>query len=181
LPARAPQAPVTAFGRALRRLGRRDHSEGELRRALLRDGFPAPEVDEALGRLRGRGWLDDGEFAYRFARSRMTTQGMGRQRVRQALRQRAVGREEVERGLAAALQEVSEAGAIDALARRYWRQRASDEPARRVRRLWAFLVRRGFPRGLVTERIAALWPRWREALEGLEIGEPADPDTDLAE
>ena len=29
----------------------------------------------------------------------------------------------------------------------------------------AFLLRRGFPAGLVRERLSALWPRWREGLE----------------
>ena len=63
---------------------------------------------------------------------------------------------------------------LDGLARRYWRQHAGVEPARRLPRLWAFLLRRGFAPGLVHERLAALWPRWKDALEGLEPAEPAD-------
>ena len=42
-------------------------------------------------------------------------------------------------------------------------------PADRMRRLWAFLMRRGFPAGLVHERLRALWPTQGEILEGLEV------------
>jgi len=158
---------VNARQRALRRLARRDHSEAELRRALARDGFSAETVDETLERLRTERYLDDRGFAERFARSRMAHQGLGRNRVRQALRQRGVSRAIIEAGVAAGLQEVSEAEAIEALARRYWRQHGRDEPLQRIRKLWVFLLRRGFPPGPTRERLSRLWPRWREGLEDL--------------
>jgi 3-methyladenine DNA glycosylase Tag len=60
------------------------------------------------------------------------------------------------------------------VARRYWRSHARVEPARRLPRLWAFLVRRGFAAGLVHERLSAMWPRWSDALEGLEPIEPLE-------
>ena len=69
--------------------------------------------------------------------------------------------------MAEALRDVSEADALESLARRYWRLHPRDEPLRRIRKLWAFLLRRGFPAGMVRERLAALWPRWREGLEDL--------------
>ena len=34
-----------------------------------------------------------------------------------------------------------------------------------------FLIRRGFPAGLVQDRLRVLWPRWGDALEGLEPAE----------
>lgn len=172
MPRRAAAAPPpTAYQRALRRLGRRDHSVAELRRALLDRGHEADEVEAALERLRRERYLDDAGFAERFARSRMAHQGHGRHRVRQDLRLRGVDRRTSEAGIAGALLEVDENALVDGLARRYWRQHAAVEPERRLPRLWAFLVRRGFAPGLVRDRLQALWPRWSDALEGLE---PAD-------
>jgi hypothetical protein len=85
-----------------------------------------------------------------------------------------VGRGEVEAGLRRAAAEVDEAVVLDGVARRYWKAHARVEPERRLPRLWAFLLRRGFPPGLVRDRLRALWPRWSDALEGLEpIEEPA--------
>jgi len=60
------------------------------------------------------------------------------------------------------------------VARRYWRQHGREEPVQRIRKLWAFLLRRGFPAGLVRERLSALWPRWGDALTGLEPVEESE-------
>jgi regulatory protein len=118
--------------------------------------------------------VDDNAYAARFARSRLAHHGQGRARIRQGLRQRGVGREHAEAGLVAALQEVSEDEVLDKLARRYWRQHTRVEPARRLPRLWGFLLRRGFAAEHVRRRLRALWPRWSDALEGIEPAE--DPD-----
>jgi regulatory protein len=160
-------SPTLARQRALRRLARRDHSEAELKRSLARDGFAPSVVDETLARLRIEKYLDDQGFATRFARSRVEHHGLGRNRVRQALRARGVSRAIIEKGVAEALQDVSEAEVLEDLARRYWRQHGRDEPLQRIRKLWAFLLRRGFPSGLTRDRLAELWPRWREGLEDL--------------
>jgi regulatory protein len=173
---RSPSPPSgTPYHRALQRLARRDHSEAEIRRALARDGFPAEAIEATVQRLRAARYLDDDGFAARYATSRMRHQGLGRYRVRQDLQRKGVATKAAEAGVREALGEVSEADTIDALARRYWKARATDEPARRVRKLWAFLLRRGFPADLVQARLRALWPRWKDALDGLEpIDDPED-------
>ena len=165
-------SPRLARQRALRRLARREHSEAELRVGLVRDGFPARVVDATLDRLRSEKYLDDAGFAERFARSRVAHHGLGRHRVSQALRARGVSRAIIETGVAEALRDVSEAEALEDAARRYWRNHGRDEPVQRIRKLWAFLLRRGFPAGLTRDRLAALWPRWREGLE--DLAEPDD-------
>jgi regulatory protein len=163
-----PEPERTAYARALGRLARRDHSQAELKRALLDRGHPPDEVEAAVDRLRAERFLDDGSFAERFARSRLQNYRLGRHRIRQSLHRRGVERQVAEAGLRKALDDAPEHDAIDALARRYWQSHRRDEPALRVRRLWGFLLRRGFPATLVSERLRALWPRWRDALEGLE-------------
>jgi SOS response regulatory protein OraA/RecX len=125
-------------------------------------------VHEAIARLRSARYLDDAGYAERFARSRLAHHGLGRARIRQGLRQRGLTRATAEAGIAAALREVPEHQVLDNLARRYWRQHARVEPARRVPRLWAFLLRRGFAPEQVRDRLSVLWPRWADALEGLD-------------
>ena len=154
--------------RALARLARRDHSEQEIRRALQGDGFGDEAIEETVARLRRERYLDDAGFAARLARSRLAHTGLGRNRVRFELRKKGVGRATAEKGLAEGLAEVPEGPALDTLARRFWKSRERDEPRQRLRKLWAFLIRRGFPAALVGERLRALWPRWSDALEGLE-------------
>jgi len=164
----------SAFQRALARLARRDHSEAELRRVLERKGYEADEIDDALERLRERRFVDDAQYATRFARTRMSLRGQGRNRIRQALRQRGVDRPVVERGLEEAAEDVSEAEVLDEVARRYWRTYQRDEPERRLRRLSDHLYRRGFPGTLIVERLRVLWPRWSDALAGCDPVDDAD-------
>jgi regulatory protein len=172
-PLEDPGSEKLAYNKALTRLARREMSSAEVRKGLARDGFAESAVEGALSRLQEQRYLDDSRLGERFARSRLADRGLGRHRVRQALVQKGLSRGIIESSLRAALTEVSEADAIDRLARRYWRQKAGQAPERRVKGLWAFLVRRGFPAGLVGERLRVLWPRWGDALAGLE---PVEPD-----
>jgi regulatory protein len=162
-----PRSETTAYARALGRLARRDHSEAEMRRALRARGCTAEEVDSALEQLRSQRYLDDAAFAERFARSRLQGHRVGRNRIRQGLRQRGVDGKVAEEGLRKALADVPEREAMEAAARAYWRTHGRDEPKLRIRKLWAFLLRRGFAADLVGDRLSALWPRHRSDLEGL--------------
>ena len=156
---------------ALGKLARRDRSKEEIRRALLRDGYEPAVVEAVLIRLAQDRYLDDAGYAARVARTRLRIDGLGRNRIRQDLRARGVPRDAAEGGLAEALGEVPELEGLDRVAHRYWRNRTADEPRQRLRKLWAFLTRRGFPSDLVRARLAELWPRWRDALDGLEVAE----------
>ncbi len=148
-------------------------SSAEVRRGLSRDGFTEAATEGAVKRLEEQRYLDDSRMGERIARSRLSDRGYGRARVRQALSQKGLSRGIIESSLRAALADVSEADQIDRLARRYWRQKVGHAPERRLKGLWAFLIRRGFPAGLVGERLRVLWPRWGDALAGLE---PAESD-----
>jgi len=163
--------PSSAYKRAIARLARRDHSEGEVRRALLEEGHGKEEVEDVISRLRSRRLLDDEAFALRFAR-RGFDRHYGRNHLRSALAHKGLAPSVVERGLKEALAQRSEAEGLEEVAQRYWRQRASDDPPLRMRKLWGFLVRRGFPSDLVLERLRVLWPSWRDALDDLDDQEP---------
>jgi regulatory protein len=164
----------TALGRAVARLARRDHSEAELRAALAAEGWSPSETDAALARLRESRYVDDEGLAGRFARSRLLGGTAGTRRIRQTLRSRGVAAEASEQGVAAALAETSEADAVDAVARKHWGRRPGEDPRRRLRRVAALLLRRGFPAALVQERLTALWPRWSEAIAGLTESEDGE-------
>jgi regulatory protein len=151
-------------------LARREFSEEQLRQALLAKELPEADVAAAIESLRSQRYLDDASLAVRYARSRMEFRGQGQHRIRRSLRQKGLPRAIIEEGLRGAAAEVDEAAVLDRQARRYWAQRQKQPPARRLQGLWAFLLRRGFPAALVADRLRALWPRWSDALDGLEPG-----------
>jgi regulatory protein len=164
---------------ALRLLAVRDRTERELREALLRRGHPPDGVDAVIARLRGQGLLDDAACARRAARRGLAERGVGSRRIRQELGHRGVERGTTELSLSAALEETSEAQAIDKAALRYWHAHRAEEPVARARKLWAHLVRRGFPPALVSARVGALAPGLRSGLVDAEAadaeeGEPVD-------
>jgi regulatory protein len=174
-PRDTPKLPArTAFASALRRLARRDHSEHELREALRGEGQSDEDVEDALARVKSARYLDDRTYAERYTRTRLQGQRQGRMRIRQGLRTRGVAGELVERALQKAAAEGMETEALDAAARSYWRTHPRVEPALRIRRLFVFLMRRGFPAALVHERLRALWPTTGARLEEFEAVDDAD-------
>jgi hypothetical protein len=58
MPPRQAATPPTAYGRAILRLARRDHTVAELRRALRERGYPQDEIEQAIERLRAALALD---------------------------------------------------------------------------------------------------------------------------
>jgi regulatory protein len=70
--------------RALRLVGYRERSVGELRDRLLADGFPALMVTEIVTSFERSLLVDDVRFAASFVRSR-TMNGFGRQRIEREL------------------------------------------------------------------------------------------------
>jgi SOS response regulatory protein OraA/RecX len=170
-----PQDPASAaraaLVRAFVRLGYRDQSSAELRRALTREGFETEAVDAVLERLLARRLLDDTAFAERLAR-RSLGRGLGRKRIALALGQRGVPREVAQAGLTQALELVPEAEVLETVAQRYWLRQTRLPPAVRARRLFAFLVRRGFPVAAVLRETRRLCPSQAELVENLATEEP---------
>src|SRR5215470_952968 len=75
---------------AVKTLGARAYSTGELRRKLALKAERASDVDETISRLRDCGYLNDKRFAESYAGSRLENQGLGKLRVLRDLRERKV-------------------------------------------------------------------------------------------
>jgi regulatory protein len=65
----------TALDCGLRLLGRRAHSQAELRQKLRRRDFDVAEVDQAMLRLDELGYLNDAAYAERLVRRRSGSRG----------------------------------------------------------------------------------------------------------
>ncbi|WP_293367402.1 regulatory protein RecX [Nevskia sp.] len=84
-----PLAPEAARERALRALGRREHSARELTRKLTHDGLDKGNAAEVVGELSESGWQSDARYAGLLTRSRIS-QGYGPLRIRAELSARGV-------------------------------------------------------------------------------------------
>src|SRR5690242_18586294 len=106
---------------ALKSLGGRAQSTGELRTKLRRRAERAGDVDDVLARLKDDGYLNDQRFAEGFAAARLSNDKFGRTRVMQDLRQRRVAPSLAERTVTEIYSEVNEEALIEDWIRRKYR------------------------------------------------------------
>ena len=142
---------------ALRFLGYSARSRSEMQKRLERDEF-APEIIEAvLADLEARNWVNDAKFAHDWVEDRAERKKYGRGRLAAELRRKGVDKEMV----TAALDTVEEADelarAMSAAASR-WKLSADETDREAIqaekRRIGAFLQRRGFGWGIITQVLA---------------------------
>jgi regulatory protein len=139
-----------AAARVLRYLRQRPRTAQEVRLFLRRHGHPEDTVQTVVAELEAQRVVDDARYAALFVESRRSGRPVGAARIARELRQRGVGRELVEsvvgaRGAAGVESELERALAAArprlAAAARLGRERG-------MRRLVAFLQRRGFSAGV---------------------------------
>jgi len=106
---------------ALKVLGGRAYSTGELREKLHRRAERAEDVDDILSRLKRSGYLDDKRYAESYAASRLSGEKFGRTRVVRDLRQHRVAPALAERTVEKVYKEVDEVALIEDWIRRKYR------------------------------------------------------------
>lgn len=145
---------------ALRILSYRFNSEAELRAKLARKRFEDADVERAIERLRGEGWIDDARFAGVFVRTR-AAKNIGRSRIARELQQAGVEREIAALALRENVGEEAEAESLRAAAVKRARmlvRRNGEEwlgTAEGRNKLITWLLKQGYDAGLVREAVKA--------------------------
>ena len=142
----------TARDRALRLLGTRWRSRAELERRLLKAGFEPEEISAALEDLAAAGLVDDRRFAEELVRSRARGRLLGDRAIQAALAASGVDpglRQEALRGAG------DEAERAMTLARKKAARMVGEVPEAATRRLYGFLVRRGYGPGIARDATRA--------------------------
>jgi len=116
-----PLDPDKLLNVALRALGQRAHSSGELREKLRRRAQNDQDVDAVLAKLKDSGYLNDRRFAESYAAARLQNQGLGKMRVLRDLRQRRVAPKLAEQVTEKTYQQTNEADLIEEFLRRKYR------------------------------------------------------------
>jgi regulatory protein len=111
---------------ALKVLGGRAHSSGEMRQKLARRALHPEDVDDVLSRLKEHGYLNDQRFAETFAAARLENQRLGRTRVISDLRQRRVAPGLAEGSVRKVYQDVNETALIEEWIRKKYRLASRD-------------------------------------------------------
>jgi regulatory protein len=163
---------------ALKTLGGRAQSTGELRERLRLRAGRAADVDSVLARLKELGYLNDQRFAEGFAEARLSGDKLGRARVIQDLRRRRVAPSLAESAVQKTYRDVDETALIEGWIRRKYRMapRAGlfaeeKDLAAAYRRL----ARAGFRSGEII-RVLKRFAKNPELLDGFEPPEEQTED-----
>ena len=143
--------------RAVRLLAAKPRPLAELRERLLEKSWTDAEiVDAVIEKLREYGYVDDEKFARDLAASKLRQKPLGRRKLEQILTQKKLGQDEIDAAVEAAYAAATESELIDdAIARRV-ATRGIPADRRELNRLYAHLMGRGFPYGLIRDRLKDL-------------------------
>jgi regulatory protein len=161
---------------AVRALGGRAHSTGELREKLRRRAERAEDVEAVLAKLKELGYLDDKRFAESYAAARLENQGLGKMRVLRDLRQRRIAPQLAEQVTEKTYQETDETKLIEEFLKRKYRGKKLGEFLGEEKNLAAAYRRlryAGFSAG-ASIRVLKRYARQAEELEGLEVEDPGE-------
>jgi len=144
-----------ALAAAYRLLARRDHSVHEVRSSLLKKEFPETAVEDAVRALSAKGFLDDRKFAERYAGSLLRNKKTGPRYIERALAKKGIAQ-----GIAQnAVRELFVGTGREEEEIRQWigkKRKAYKKPLtplQRKKRLYDFLIRRGFSHSAVMKAI----------------------------
>lgn len=138
-----PHSGRKALGYAFLLLKYRQRSEQEIRSRMARKKFAADDIDETVGFLKEKRFIDDAGFARAWVASRLA-RGVGASRVKNELRLKGISLAIVQEALRELPENYSEDAAMASLVEKKLRQYGGVEPAKKKQRIYAFLIRRGF-------------------------------------
>ena len=136
--------------RAFRLLSYRPRTVVEMRDRLLEKDWAAPEiVEQVIRRLQALNYLNDEDYAERFATARLERGPVGAIRLRRDLRQKRLASPTIDEAVRQIYAEHPEEELIAAAAQQWLARKGTPEAPADTRKLFAFLMRRGFSPSLV--------------------------------
>ncbi len=159
---------------ALRLMGGRDHSMGELREKMRRHAERPESIDAVIAKLKEAGYVDDRKFAENYAAARLENEGFGKMRVLRDLRQRRVAPQLAEQVTERIFQSTDETELIEAFLKRKFRGKQLGPYLKDPKNLAAAYRRlryAGFSSG-ASIGVLKRYSNEAEELDGLETEEP---------
>jgi len=175
---RRPMDASELWELALKTLGARACSSGELRQKLVQRAARLEDVDTTMARLKEYRYLDDRRFAESFAAARLENQRIGKNRVSQELRRRRVAPALAQTAVEKTYRDVDETALIEEFLRRKYRN-ASREllfgDDKQLASAYRRLMRAGFGSGNVI-RVLKRFAANPDLLDQFEPPAPAEEE-----
>ena len=133
----------------------RMRSEKELASRLKKKKFDDQIINETLSFLKDKDFIDDNYFAKTWIESRIK-KPLGIRRLRQELKLKGVDKEIIDRQIEEVKKGYSEEDVVLALAREKIKRIKGIDPYKAKRRIYAYLLRRGFSPEIVMDAVSQL-------------------------
>jgi regulatory protein len=160
---------------AVRALGGRAHSSGELREKLRRKAERMGDIDGVISRLKDAGYLDDRRYAESFAAARLSGEKFGSSRVTRDLRQRRVAPALAEQTVKQVFADVDEKDLIEEWIRKKYRTAEREglfHDQKDLAAAYRRLLHAGFRSGDIL-RVLKRFAANPDLLDGVEMPDPA--------
>lgn len=157
---RAADTKEVAYQRALNLLSYRPRSEAEVQRKLTEAGFDETVIADTMERLRSANLISDTQFAKEWIENRSTFRPRGRRILAMELRQKGVADDVIQSALDGTVDEDELAYQAAVRKARRW---ADLEYAAFRERLSAYLLRRGFSYGTISDLVQRVWSDLQDA------------------
>ncbi len=143
---------------ALNLLNYRARTRQELVRRLRRKDLPADSIQRVIADLVEKGLVDDQQFAKWMVDSLTRRNDLGKRAIANKLRQAGVDREIAETVISEELHDYDERSRAEQAAAKQMKRLANIEPTTRRRRLYSYLLRRGFSPYLIRDVLQEVQP-----------------------
>ncbi|WP_028560032.1 RecX family transcriptional regulator [Paenibacillus pinihumi] len=143
----------SAYALAIAYLGTKPRTRKEIERYLNRKQLEPELIEQVADRLEAEKTIDDGEYARRYASQRLRNNAKGRLAIKQELQQRGVSKAAASQAVSELDEETELAAAVRAASRKWGFLKG--EFRDRKRKLAMFLMRKGYPSGVVREAVKA--------------------------
>lgn len=144
--------PAALENALIKKLARRDLSIAEAEHFLEQNGLPAEQLEEWIERNERLGYLDDLRLADNLVDQLRRRKGLGSSSIRQELSRRKIDPIVISEALGESDQDDERARALELAVKRAGQLSSYDE-ATAERRLTGFLMRKGYPSGVVRDAV----------------------------
>lgn len=133
----------------------RPRAEAELIMRLRKKKFSGEAINQTISDLKEKRFIDDENFAKGWVESRIKIP-LGLNRLKIELKTKGIQDEIISRVLTQAKQQYDQSETVNQLAKERFSRLKNLDPSKAKRRIYAFFLRRGFPRDIVIDAINQL-------------------------
>ena len=153
----AARSRKRTMDRAVKLLAAKPRSVRELRERLLEKLWTNEEiVDAVIDKLKDYKYLDDEQFARDAAVAKLRQKPQGKRRLQQAMSQKKLDKETVEKAVAEAFDKLPEADLIDLAIAKRLRLKGRPETREDLKKFYHHLLRQGFGYDLIREKMSSI-------------------------